>query len=454
MAKKDLNALAEKLNKKMFESSEAYRTLVSDFEAHIVHIDVNKIKSEVRAELNHRSGRDLKLPESIEKIIEEYVPQVAASLYTSFNPANFNTDRKKYNTAELEGSPTNFKFKLSTKPGQKGNVFKYFRRAKQKAQKPFVIALDQQIAKINSGRSESSRIARLREKNKRGNLQIVAFLDIGHMDDTSVSMQRQSAVNAALWDWSQNVGADAKRFIAEQSAKYNIAIFKEGDPRPGVIAESNVFLEGKGGNRGKQVDQELQKFLNSIVAEENWSEQEGSDSPIRVVEKRVNNMFVGIGGKKAKSNIKKEKVNNPSSVGRSKAKKSKGKAQKPYRGEKVVVGGRGGNTQQTGGPALDLRTLIGPLNAKLTETVEKNMGAPSLENRTGRFASSVKVTDIVKTPKGYPSIGYTYMKSPYQTFEVGGKQGSVEQDPRTLIDRSIRDIAIDFALGRFYTRRV
>ena len=82
------------------------------------------------------------------------------------------------------------------------------------------------------------------------------------------------------------------------------------------------------------------------------------------------------------------------------------------------------------------------------------MGSPALENRTGRFANSVRVTDIVKTPKGYPSIGYSYMRNPYQTFEVGGKQGSVDQDPRTLIDKSIREIAMDFALGRFYTRRV
>ena len=85
------------------------------------------------------------------------------------------------------------------------------------------------------------------------------------------------------------------------------------------------------------------------------------------------------------------------------------------------------------------------------------MKAPFLENRTGRFSESVKVTDIIQTPKGHPSIGYTYQKNPYQVFEMGegdSRWATPERDPRVLIDRSIREIAIKFAIGRFYTRRV
>jgi len=33
-------------------------------------------------------------------------------------------------------------------------------------------------------------------------------------------------------------------------------------------------------------------------------------------------------------------------------------------------------------------------------------------------------------------------------------QGSIERDPRRLIDKSIREIAAQFAIGRFYTRRL
>ena len=85
------------------------------------------------------------------------------------------------------------------------------------------------------------------------------------------------------------------------------------------------------------------------------------------------------------------------------------------------------------------------------------MQSPQLQNRTGRFAQSVQVTDIVQTPKGFPSIGYTYQKSPYGVFEDGAGAApwaNGERDPRDLIDKSIREIAAQFAIGRFYTRRV
>lgn len=100
--------------------------------------------------------------------------------------------------------------------------------------------------------------------------------------------------------------------------------------------------------------------------------------------------------------------------------------------------------------------IIGILNKELPNTVRKNMGSPGLENVTGRFAESVEVTDIIQTKKGFPSIGYTYAKNPYQVFEDGaGKAPWADgvRDPRTLIDRSIREIAAQFAMGRFYTRR-
>ena len=100
--------------------------------------------------------------------------------------------------------------------------------------------------------------------------------------------------------------------------------------------------------------------------------------------------------------------------------------------------------------------LIGLINKELPSTVRKNMQSPALQNQTGRFASSVRVTDIVQTPKGFPSIGYTYQKNPYQVFEntSAGPWSNGERDPRDLIDKSIREIAIQFAIGRFYTRRV
>ena len=98
--------------------------------------------------------------------------------------------------------------------------------------------------------------------------------------------------------------------------------------------------------------------------------------------------------------------------------------------------------------------LLGVLNQRLPTTVAQNMGPPRLSNQSGKFARSTRVTEITTTAQGFPSVGYTYDRNPYQTFEVGNKQGSTDYDPRRLIDFSIREIAAQFARGRLYTRRV
>ena len=104
-----------------------------------------------------------------------------------------------------------------------------------------------------------------------------------------------------------------------------------------------------------------------------------------------------------------------------------------------------------------LFSVMAMINQRLPETLEKNMRAPGLENRTGRFANSVKLTDVSQTAKGFPSFGYTYERDPYQVFEVGRGRSpwaTPQRDHRLVIDRSIREVAAELALGRFYTRRV
>lgn len=93
--------------------------------------------------------------------------------------------------------------------------------------------------------------------------------------------------------------------------------------------------------------------------------------------------------------------------------------------------------------------LLGIINKDLPDTVRANMGAPALTNQTGTFASSVRATDMNMTPQGFPSIGYTYQRDPYEVHEQDH-----HYDPRKLIDRSMREIAAQYAIGRFYTRRV
>jgi len=142
--------------------------------------------------------------------------------------------------------------------------------------------------------------------------------------------------------------------------------------------------------------------------------------------------------KKSRSKTSTKKTGGGTSVTLGKTKKSKVRKPTAKRGKRSEA---------------SLLRYIGILNQQLPNVVAKNMGDPALNYRTGRFASGVRVTDIARTPQGFPSIGYTYQLYPYQTFEPGYAQGDPDRDPRPLIDRSIREIMAQFAIGRFYTRR-
>ena len=131
-------------------------------------------------------------------------------------------------------------------------------------------------------------------------------------------------------------------------------------------------------------------------------------------------------------------------------KKDKGVGLKTKRNRKIRPKAPVQSKQQSAA-SLPLH-LIGLINKQLPRTLQKNMGPPRLTNQTGRFADSVRLTDMVATPQGFPSIGYTYQKDPYQVFEKGDPFDP-QYDPRILIDQSIREIAAQFAIGRFYTRR-
>lgn len=99
---------------------------------------------------------------------------------------------------------------------------------------------------------------------------------------------------------------------------------------------------------------------------------------------------------------------------------------------------------------VKLKTLI---NSKLRAAVTENMKRPNLIYRSGRFAGSVNLLDI-SYREGRLQAFYTYMKYPYQTFEPGFVQGRKGYDPRRLIERSIRDVAITLTKEKFGMTRV
>ena len=97
-----------------------------------------------------------------------------------------------------------------------------------------------------------------------------------------------------------------------------------------------------------------------------------------------------------------------------------------------------------------LRTLI---NRRLPAQVRRNMGRPALINRTGRFSNSVELQSL--RPAGKTIVGtYSYQTNPYETFEnTGEKQWPLGYNPKPLIAKSIRDLALEYTNQKFTLRR-
>lgn len=214
---------------------------------------------------------------------------------------------------------------------------------------------------------------------------------------------------------------------------------------------ANQKEQGEARARKNALKRVLRESIKALEDNKDFSfaELEGSDSAVQKRRKQIIKAATKNLEKKKgiRVSVEDTKIKNSKTSVKGKI-KGKG-ALKPLVGKnKSIVRARPKNT------IPNLQQLIGILNEQLPRTVAKNMGDPRLNYRTGRFAASVQVTDIATTTKGFPSVGYTYMKYPYQTFEPGYRQGSVDRDPRKLIDASIREIAAQFAIGRFYTRRV
>lgn len=475
MSEAALRNLASKLDTSLKKNSEEYRAIVSDFMPHRVKIDETEIKKEARKQIRLL----LKLPTrkaldpEIENVIKREVPRLCKNLYDAFDPKNFPTGgRRAYLVSERTGSSKSFTFRLASKPGTTRNVFAYFRRAKQRAQKNLLDALDA-VLKEQYGESLKETQTRKRKTGETYDVQVRSqFLAVGHADATAVATQRALKAQKIYTDWLGTIDEDLKDLMKEQFGNLFVKVTK-GPGTRNTIANVQVSLESDLGNKSKaftdaaragNLEKALKRLAQIELSNDKIANLKASDSPLEVVEKKMLNMLHDAGSsKRRKTNIKKEKINNSKTQGKSNPKPRQKKKPAKYRGEAVVVGKglrsgggkkRQGATAKPGPSNLRIPQLIGALNRDLPSTVEKNMGFPRLESQSGRFASSPRVTDILKTPSGFPSIGYTYQKNPYQTFEVGYRQGSPDRDPRKVIDMSIREIALQFALGRFYTRRV
>jgi len=219
-------------------------------------------------------------------------------------------------------------------------------------------------------------------------------------------------------------------------------------------ASDNMSRGGISGNQKKK----LLAALRTAMTKFDPMTVSGSDTPKQRKLKQLTNKLVKPFAAKKSKNIKTSTKAVPLKKSASKkqtlntsSKSSKGRDRVKV-GQIAVASKK--RPKRDDNPASSPLHMMVAINKRLPQVVAQNMQSPHLNYQTGRFAESVRVTDVVKTPKGFPSVGYTYAKFPYQTFEAGYAQADLGLDPRKLIDKSIREIATELAIGRFFTRRV
>ena len=150
------------------------------------------------------------------------------------------------------------------------------------------------------------------------------------------------------------------------------------------------------------------------------------------------------------------------------------KSKKFERGTRIIKGGgvtsamkaaggrQKGNETGLGGAtdqkdfALQMRHLLkvkNAINKRLPAEVRRNMGKPALTNRTGRFSNSAHVESIIPAAQTL-MVKYSYRLNPYETFEnTGAKKWPTGYNPKPLIAKSIRGLALGLTDEKLTIRR-
>ena len=234
---------------------------------------------------------------------------------------------------------------------------------------------------------------------------------------------------------------------------FDISLLEEIEIEMEMVGNT-VNTPGSDPNDWVKIAPKLEKWMKEWAEKQDWWKKPGSNTiqedfvqaTLNASMKRLTKSKLVKAFKKPKK-VKREDRYSDDKTGKPKATKT---SKKRARGLKKAAA-----TKASRGIASQPLMLLAVLQKELPGTVRKNMGSPMLENRTGRFANSVRVTGVQSTATGLPSIGYTYQKDPYQVFESssGTRFSDSDRDPRKIINQSIREIAAQFAIGRFYTRR-
>lgn len=465
MSKKSLAQFLTKLDKELTKSSVDYRKLQANKRAHIFRFTSTKFAKQVKIQCAKQ-----KIPLSNKD--KAHINSEAAKLLIALKKrlAGIKAEQKKLTSGKTYVRMTfTSSTKVYTRFGDPDSIYHKIYNAYRPLLKKTFGNIQEYLRTQEYVNPETGRKKHKAIRTKGGEVRGAAGREIqlGHVEGKSI-------VESFIRDAFEDALANEDKYIDNGSALSEADIRKQMQAsgiditilKDARIDTYTVELEAEKDNRegGAELKEKKAKFQAQIkTAIEKLGGIEnlkGSDSLkekyIKKTRQEIVEPFKKVPGAtviakdlkvKEKSSITKKKASTKG-VRPKKSRQRAGRAALPAKLKRRV--------QKAESPSAQPLQLIGLINKELPDTVRKNMRAPGLVNRSGRFADSVKLTDVIQTQKGYPSFGYTYARNPYEVFEMGstGNWATPERDPRQLIDKSIREIAAQFAIGRFYTRRV
>jgi len=449
MASNDLKAFLTKLDSELQQDSEEYRRLVGNKKTHIFTYKSSTIRFVLRDLFNRSTGsapEGREAMRAISKDLRPLITNLTQRIRDEFLKIAQGDPTIQYKL--IRGGVSVMVLEFTGARGQRNNyglITSTYKEALDDFYESFLALLDKPLT-----RPSSSKKGQVREISTAGE----AF-NLEHVQGSNIESFLNDAVYNALQETygDSTVPPELRKELEEFGLGSILEVYK--DAETGVInvtIRSQILNAIVGGGREKA----LAKKLREAVSKLDIPNLEGSDSLVEAKRKKAVNKIMSPFKKKDSLKVKQENTKIKGAKNSSSFKKTPKKS-KIKKSAPALMAKKSIKNKKDPEEKRSLFSVMAMINQKLPQTVEKNMGSPGLESQTGRFARSVRLTDVNETRQGFPTFGYTYRKDPYQVFEVGtGKApwATIQRDPRRVIDASIRELAAQMALGRFYTRRV
>ena len=458
MAQKDLLRFLGELNENLQKSSDDYRKKVTNRVVHFFELNPRVITRTVKTVLKTNGISEKFITaggeDSIKDVYDAAMTKMLTDVHTSIvKLRSKNPDEVIY---RFNSVPPVIKARFLV-TAKNANVYDRVARSYKDALNEFYSTFVKEI-KSATGKEKLERQSGSSNK-MRSQEQAGQVFNLEHAGGTSnieifINDQMVDALEKVMND---SMYSDKDSMLAEL-AKLDPELRIEKDTKTEtvrVFVGNALFNTQQGGGKEKELKKKVQeRVLNALNKLQSVpvSELTGSDSLASAKRKKAVKNLVKPFEKVTGATVKMEdiKIDGAKSAA---ALKVAGNVTKGSR-RRTSLKKQNIRREKTAKAQFSQTALMAYINSRLPTAIVNNMGEPALTNRTGRFAASVRVVDILQTAKGFPSIGYTYLRSPYQTFEQGGKRGTPDLDPRKLIDRTIREIAAEQAMGRLFTRRL